>query len=46
MINPQLFDMVGNNTTRAQRKQGNQWLLRVALFVIGFTLFTMIIWSV
>jgi hypothetical protein len=39
-------DYIGNNTARAQRKQGNQWFLRVALFVIGFTLFTMIIWSV
>ena len=39
-------DHVGDNTTRGQRKMASNWLLNVALFVLGFALFTLIFWSV
>ena len=32
MIDPQFFDMVGTNTTRAQRKNG--WIIWLAVGVI------------
>lgn len=46
MIDPTSHDWCGDNTTRAQRKKDNQWLLRLSLVVIGFALITMILWSV
>ena len=39
-------DYIGDNTTRGQRKTASNWLLSVALFVLGFALFTLIFWSV
>jgi hypothetical protein len=46
MIDPTGYDWAGDNTSRGKKKAAVKWAQRLALVVLGFLLFTMIIWSV
>ena len=46
MIDPTSCDWAGDNTTKGKAKSDWRFIWVVALFVLGFALSTMIIWSI